>query len=74
MSSEVFSDNLYVPPALGNFDEYAIPEGDAVEKAQSATHLLRVKKASLRELQLQYEAKIREYQFALAEIMALLND
>jgi hypothetical protein len=74
MAEEVFGDNLYIPPELGNFDEYAIPEGDAIEKAQSATHLLRVKRSSLEELKLQYEAKIREYRFALDEINALLRD
>jgi hypothetical protein len=68
MSEDVFAENVYIPPELDNFDEYAVPEGDAIEKAQSATHKLRVKQASALELIKQYEAKIREYEHAIAEI------
>lgn len=72
--SDDFSSNVYVPPEAGNFDEYMVPEGDAVEKAQAGTHKYRAKEASLRELRAQYRAKVREYEFAIAEIDRELHD
>lgn len=74
MNEDVFMDNMMVPPEGGNFDEYFVPEGDAVEKAQAGTHKFRAKEASLRELREQYRAKVREYQFAIAEIDRELGD
>ena len=74
VSEDVFDSNVDVPPTGGNFDEYFVPEGDAVEKAQSATHKLRAKRASLLEQREQFEAKIREYQFAIAEIDLTLGE
>ncbi len=68
MSENEFLDNLEIPPTGENFDEYFVPEGDALEKAQSGTHKFRAKEASLRELREQYRAKVREYEFAIAEI------
>jgi len=68
MSEDVFGENVLVPPEGGNFDEYFVPEGDALEKAQSGTHKFRAKEASLKELREQYRAKVREYEFAIAEI------
>ena len=68
MSEDEFGSNVYVPPTVDNFDEYVVPEGDALEKAQSGTHKYRAKEASLRELRAQYRAKVREYEFAIAEI------
>ena len=73
MSNE-FVDNVQVPPELDNFDEYSVPEGDAVEKAQTATHILRLKIAAAKELRAQNEAKIREYQFANDEINLVLGE
>ena len=63
-----FESNTEVPVTGPNFEEFEIPEGDAVEKSQHMTHVLRAKKKSLMELREQYEAKIREYQFAISEI------
>ena len=63
-----FESNVEIPVSGPNFEEFEIPEGDAVEKAQHMDHVFRAKRASLLELREQYEAKIREYQFALSEI------
>ena len=71
--SDDFVDNLTVPPRLGNFDEYAVPEGNAIEKAQTAAHILRVKIASTVELREQNRAKIREYEHANDELSLVLD-
>lgn len=68
-----FRGNVSVPPFPAGYDEYFLPEGDAVEKAQTATHAVRVKEASLRELRAQIAEKIAEYQYALTRIDAQLN-
>ena len=72
--ADEFESNVSIPPSMGNYDEYVVPEGDAVEKAQSANHKLRVKRASLLELREQYYAKVREYQFAISEIDKVLGE
>ena len=74
MSENVYLDNVDVPPEPANYDEYFLPEGDAVEKAQAATHAVRVKEASLRELYRQLEEKVAEYEFAMGRILKQLKD
>lgn len=69
MSEDKFAENVYVPISLDNYTEYALPEGDAVEKAQAATHELRTKKASLQELYDQLEEKKAEIEFAMGRIL-----
>lgn len=75
MSQDLFADNLVVAPLKEDpaFDQYHLPEGDAVEKAQTATHLYRAKEASLLELRRQIVEKIAEYEFALSRIDAQLG-
>lgn len=72
MAVDEFAGNVYVPPEEDNYDEYVLPEGDYIERAQTATHLSRVKDASLRELLAQFHAKRREIDFAIAELEAQL--
>ena len=73
MTEDKFLTNTEIPVTGPNFEEFEVPEGDAVEKAQHIDHVFRAKKASLLELREQYEAKIREYEFALSEIDRELN-
>ena len=68
MDEDKFLKNTEIPVSGPNFEEFSVPEGDAIEKAQHMDHVLRAKVASLLELRQQFEAKIREYQFAMAEI------
>ena len=68
-----FADNLYVPPTLDNFHEFNFPEGDALEKAQTMAHELRVAIASAREQREQHTAKIREHGFAVDELDRVLD-
>jgi hypothetical protein len=68
MAQDEFADNVFVPPKEDNYDEYVLPEGDYIERAQTATHLSRVKDASLRELLSQFHAKRREIDFAIEEL------
>jgi len=65
---DTFLENVGTPVSGPNFEEFCLPEGDAVKKAQHTNHVLRAKRASLVELRNQYEAKIREYQYAIGEI------
>ena len=51
-----------------------VSEQEAGEKAQAGTHKLRAKRASLLELREQYEAKVREYEFAISEIGRVLGE
>ena len=66
--NDEFEGNVGIPVTADNFEEFYLPEGDAVEKAQHMNHVLRAKRSSLVELRSQNEAKIREYQFANSEI------
>lgn len=69
-----FNSNVSVPPSAGAFDEYVLPEGDAVEKAQTATHKFRAKRASLIELHQELIERKLEIEFALSRIEAQLAD
>ena len=75
MSQDPFSGNVDVPPGseLGAFDEYQLPEGDAVEKVQTAMHQVRAKVASLQELDAQLEEREAEIQFARGRLSRLLK-
>ena len=66
--NDEFEGNVGIPVRADNFEEFYLPEGDAVEKAQHMNHVLRAKRSSLVELRSQNDAKIREYQFANSEI------
>jgi hypothetical protein len=68
-----FQDNLYVPPALDNFHEFDFPEGDALEKAQTMAHELRVAIAATLEQREQHQAKVREHESAIAELNLALD-
>ena len=71
---DTFLKNVGTPVSGPNFEEFVLPEGDAVEKAQHMNHVMRAKRASLGELRTQYETKIREYQYAILEINRELGD
>ena len=73
MMENQFLSNIATPVTGPNFEEFVLPEGDAVEKAQHMNHVIRAKRASLIELRTQYETKIREYQYAIGEINRELN-
>ena len=75
-SVDQFVSNVDVPPAgeVGGFDEYQLPEGDAVEKSQTAMHALRLKLASLLELDAQFEEREAEIQFARGRLKRQLRE
>jgi len=71
--ADEFAGNVDVPPEMDNFHEFSFPEGDALEKAQTMAHELRVAIASTREQREQHKAKIREHGFAVEELDLVLN-